>query len=342
MIRSPRKLIIGKFACTQVFTLVLFSPLVFISLNRIQMVYSGNIIDKFERKHIMDPSFLLATTHVLQQNQLIRAQAARELEEQNEQNRKIALLEYRREKLSSINTKTNALIPEVDQKPLQTLITLQVILNRMSDQGIAPDSFEDEKDKEDAILLWRKLINLVDKCNLELSEEQLNKCLECMDAIYISRLIEDLNPVLDAYVSYFEKISDFELKKKKKKKQANLQKLLIVITTTIFTLGFIFYSWLVTLRTAAPFLVVWILVGLTILMVGYHLLDRKIPKDLFPLENELSELYKNGVVEYDGFWSVVKERFNGIPTHDDILKRQEEANKIIGEIFPETNETNVL
>jgi hypothetical protein len=146
----------------------------------------------------MDPSFLFAVTNALRERQMADAagkQAAFELQKQQEAE---SLLNKRKEVLESMKQESNRLLARSHDFPAEVVLHSALIAQYMVISGIVPDSFTEEKDKEQSILLHKKLVNLTNKCLPFISAEEKAQIDACLTANWRSAYLEFIYPKIVA------------------------------------------------------------------------------------------------------------------------------------------------
>ncbi|MEA5078496.1 MAG: hypothetical protein VB013_07990 [Anaerolineaceae bacterium] len=142
----------------------------------------------------MDPSFLFAIANTLRERQIAEAagkQAAFELQKQQEEE---TLLKKRKEFLESMKQDSNKLVARSNEYPADVLLQSSLMIQYMLINGFVPDSFKEEKDKEQCILLHKKLVNLNNKCLPVLSKEDIAQIEACLAANHKIAYLEYIYP----------------------------------------------------------------------------------------------------------------------------------------------------
>ena len=106
----------------------------------------------------MDPLFL---SHLAQQAQ----QRIHLVSQGRQAARQAEVLNQRRELLASAQEEASKNLQEASACPQRALVRLQLLISNLNYSDVAPDSFEDKQEKEEVVLLWRKLSNLWQKTN---------------------------------------------------------------------------------------------------------------------------------------------------------------------------------
>jgi hypothetical protein len=206
----------------------------------------------------MDPLFFVTLMQQMQQRNLIAAQgrqAAREAE----------ILNQRREKLATAQQYANQLVQESSNFPQPTFVRLQLFLKNLEYYGVLPDSFEDQQEKEDAVLLWRKLARVLEKCSSFLTADQMAQCQVCLDAMVMESFINTVANRLKAYEEYRQLKPKWESTWREARVVAVSQKIWLVFMI-IVAVGFaaliVYKAYIgqVGSNAAAIALTIWILV----------------------------------------------------------------------------------
>ncbi len=146
----------------------------------------------------MDPSFFYAIANALRERQFTEAagkQAAFELQQQQEQE---ALKNKRKEVLESMKLDSNKILLRSNDFPAEAVLHASMLAQYMVINGIVPDSFTEEKDKEQSILLHKKLVNLNNKCLPLISVEEKAQIDSCLTANWKSAYLEFIYPRIAA------------------------------------------------------------------------------------------------------------------------------------------------
>lgn len=280
----------------------------------------------------MDPSFLFASMQLAQQTQQLRALAQ---QEHDEETYKAIVRENQMNLLSTVKADSEKAFHEASNFPQRAFVRAQLMMHALDSHRVIPDSFDEQKEKEDVILIWRKLANISNKSKSQMTEEQLNKCVECLNAISTEGFIQVIADRLKAYVEYQEIKPKLENLTKRNKRILSYQKSSWNIITFIGIATFLLYSNRVGFEIAANALIVWILVGCALGLITYLVLESKRPKDLANIDRLFRKLSLASSAEDDGFWQAVKDRFKSIPTLEQLKESWNEQEKVIKSIFGE-------
>lgn len=163
----------------------------------------------------MDPSFLFAITNALRERQIADAagkQAAFELQKQQETE---SLLNKRKEVLESMKQDSNRLLVRSHDFPAEAVLHSSMIAQYMVINGVVPDSFTEEKDKEQSILLHKKLVNLTNKCLPLISAEEKAQIDTCLMANWKSAYLEFIYPKIVARENLDQVNKEYSIEKRR-------------------------------------------------------------------------------------------------------------------------------
>jgi hypothetical protein len=163
----------------------------------------------------MDPSFFYAIANALRERQFTEAagkQAAFELQQQQEQE---ALKNKRKEVLESMKLDSNKILLRSNDFPAETVLHASMLAQYMVINGIVPDSFTEEKDKEQSILLHKKLVNLNNKCLPLISVEEKAQIDACLTANWKSAYLEFIYPRIAARENLEQITKKYRVEKRK-------------------------------------------------------------------------------------------------------------------------------
>jgi len=123
----------------------------------------------------MDPNFLFSVTQVSQQLQAAQTIAIQQRREALERQHKATLLDIRRLVLDNANKQASKLQESMELEPEKAVIQASLTLIEMDTTGCKPDAFDELKDKEAAVLTWRRLLNLREKILGQLTDAQIER-----------------------------------------------------------------------------------------------------------------------------------------------------------------------
>lgn len=280
----------------------------------------------------MDPLFL---SHLAQQAQhrmhliALGRQTMREAETLNQ----------RRELLASAQEEVSQILQEASAFPQRALVRLQLLISNLNYSGVAPDSFEDNQEKEEVVLLWRKLSNLWQKMNSQLTADQLAQCQECLDAIVMEFFIQTLASRLEAYEKYQLLQPIWEEVRLGAKKMAVYQK-------TGWAIGSIGLSiimvWVVSYSStprygANAMIMVGMISFLVLISMGFLLgiFDISNQQSFQSIDQYSHQLSEDAQIDDHDFWQAVTDKFGGIPTADQLQQSWDEQETRIRLVFGE-------
>jgi hypothetical protein len=281
----------------------------------------------------MDPLFLVTLMQQMQQRNLIAAQgrqAAREAE----------ILNQRREKLATARQYANQLVHESSNFPQPTFVRLQLFLKNLEYYGIVPDSFDDQQEKEDAVLLWRKLASLLEKCSSFLTADQLAQCQVCLDAMVMESFINTVANRLKAYEEYRQLKPKWKSTWRKARVVAVSQKIWLVfmiIVASGFAALIVYKAYIgqIGSNAAAIALTIWILAISALGIKVYWVLESDNPEGLIAIDQRYHQLSAAAQVEDQDFWQAVTDKFDGIPTVAQLQQYWDEQEAKIRLVFGE-------
>jgi hypothetical protein len=181
--------------------------------------------------------FLLS--HFMQQQQQLQLMAA----QGKQAMREAEILNQRREMLASAQQYAIQLVQESSSNPQRTFGSLQLFAKNLVYDSVVPDSFEDPLEKEEVVVLWRKLSNLFDKCKSSMTAGQLGQCQECLNAFGSEYFLQKVAGRLSAYTMYQQIKPRWEDAWRLSRHLAYYQKIcwVVVITLILGFMGIIFY-----------------------------------------------------------------------------------------------------
>ena len=280
----------------------------------------------------MDPFLLGALSNEVRLMQANIAAGRLEAEKQAEQER---LHQWKREVITEVSAEAANVVREISQKPLPSFVKVCLYLHDLEIDEIVPDAFEDMQEKEDAILLWRKLENLHKTLRSNLTEDQIEVCQKCLNAIGMRRFIKFIDP----YVRASEEFDKVELewkaahKRLKEVKQKETKILVGIGAANVVTFGIACF--LKGLEAAAPYLILWVMCTVFICIALWVWLDSRRPKNIKGIDCKYNQLYEQAGIDNDQLWENIEEAFDGIPTQDDLVKRWKEQEPAINAVFQE-------
>lgn len=285
----------------------------------------------------MDPSLIpVVAAQLLQQEQLSRSLAARALQDEEEQRRQAALLEEREKLLASAREEAEALVHQVSSSPQRTYVKLQIMLSNLYALEVVPDSYEDQKAKEQIVLLWRRLGHLVEKSQSLMTKEQLAQCQECLNAIYTEYWIGETAKRLEAYEEYQRLKPLWESSQRKMGQITLLRKWLWAGIAFVALVSFLVYASSAGSDLAANWLLMWVLGAGILAGVVFVVTEARLPKDQDAIEHKFQVASQNAEIDNTDFWKTVSEMFDGVPTMERLEQIWTEQEAIINALFAES------
>jgi hypothetical protein len=280
----------------------------------------------------VDPSLIPGAAQILQHVQLVRSLAARAVQEDEEQRRQA---EEREKLLASARQEAEALVHQASSHPQRTYVTLQIILSNLDSLGAIPDSYEDQKEKEQVVLLWRRLLHIVDKSQSLMTEEQMAQCQQCLNAFYTEYWIRETASRLEAYEEY-QRLKPLWESSHRKIRQITLLRRWSWVAITFVALA----SYLVYGRSGG-FDLAWNRLGLWVLGAGllagviFAITEARLPKDRDAIEHNFQVASQNAEIANTEFWNTVTEIFGDVPTMERLGQIWTDQEAIISALFAE-------
>jgi len=284
----------------------------------------------------VDPSLIPSVAaQILQHEQLVRSLAARAVQEEEEQRRQAALIEEREQQLASARQEAETLVHQASTHPQRTYVKLQIVLSNLDSLGAVPDSYEDQKVKEQVLLFWRRLLNLVDKCQSLMTKEQLTQCQQCLNAIYSEYWIGETANRLEAYEEYQRLKPLWESSQRKIRQIILLRKYEWAGIAFVALVSFLVYARSTGSDLAANWLLMWVLVAGILASVVFVATEANLPKDQDAIEHNFQVAIQNAEIANNDFWEKVDEVFGGVPTMERLQEIWNEQEAIISAVFAE-------
>jgi hypothetical protein len=268
-----------------------------------------------------------------QQRQLIVAQGDQAM-------REAEILKSRRELLLSAQQHATQLVQESSTYPQRTFVRLSLVVRNLEYYGVVPDSFEDKQEKEEVVLLWRRLSNLWDKTRSLQTEEQLAQCQDCLDAYGMEYFLQTVANRLKPYEEYQAIKSRWEEAWRLSRQLSRYQNVSsgVVIFLILGYMAFIFYVMYTGSGGVNPVsvvLAVLLFVSVGIVYWVYERFESRRPQDLKELDQRYRQLSEDAPLEDQEYWQEVKDKFGGIPTWEQLKQSWDEQEAKIGQIFGE-------
>jgi hypothetical protein len=281
----------------------------------------------------VDP-ILISTVaaQLLQQQQLIISLAARAAQEEEERR---ALLEEREKLLESARQEAEELVHQASSQPQRTYVRLQIMLSSLVAGEVVPDSYADQKTKEQVVLLWRRLSHLDEKSRSLMTEEQLAQCMECLNALYTEYWIRETAIRLEAYEEYQRLKTQWESAQRKIEQITLLRRWLWAAIVGISLVSFLAYARSAGFDQAANYLILWVLGTGGLAGLVLPVTDSLLPKDRKTIEHDFQAAGQNAEIANTEFWEKVAEMFDGVPRMEQLEQMWTEQEAIIAALFAE-------
>jgi len=281
----------------------------------------------------MDPNFFFSVNQLSQQRQAAQTIAARLHQEEQQKRHQAAIQNFRRQLLADANSAASSLQQSLELEPEWTFVRVNLILGRMDSNQCGPDSFEDLKDKEDAILTWRLLLNLREKLQAQLSPAQLERCQNCLRAIHTKYLIEVAEERLEGFHRYEALQVQIAAATQARRRLLGIRFWAWLGIGLVTGLSFLAFAFFIGFEPATVYLLVWILAsGLAAFAVHLYI-DRRMPQEMDLWIREAEYMANEAGIEDEGFWEAVREQFNGLPTQEAIQEALAEQDVVIEMVY---------
>jgi hypothetical protein len=285
----------------------------------------------------MDPSFVFLAANLMREKQLANIGAQQASYEESEAEKKQNLSKKQHEILETFRNESTDILHLVSVNPEKAFVRAQIALSVLDSWKVIPDSFEQLKEKEQAQLVWRKLLNISEKCKKQLSSEMLDNSKKCLNAVSMEHFLRVAAKRLNAYQKYLElgrKIDSY----KSIRKKVDRDFILISIAIVIISLFLSIWLQIVFGVLSNP---VW--TGITIALMSIleltvgMILMRRLPKDISQITQMRTQYSQEAGLDDSGFWENVKAIFGTIPSDEQLLQKWEEQEAIIQPYFKETD-----
>ena len=200
--------------------------------------------------------------------------------------------------------------------PKRTYVLLLLLGYNLEESGVVPDSFEDQQEKEEVVLLWRKFISLHEKCRSYLTADQLAQCQECLEAIGMQVYIETIARRLQAYQEYQQLKPIWNKTRRNTKIAALVGSAFMALTLSIMMVV------IVSLSSTPKYGVnVKIMVGLITFLVVFFMLFLFGNFDYSEsIDQRYHQLSEDAHLEDQAYWQEVKDKYEGIPTMEQLQR----------------------
>lgn len=281
----------------------------------------------------MDPILIpTVAAQMLQQQRLIISLATRAVQEEEERR---ALLEEREQMLASARQEAEDLVHQASTYPQRTYVRLQIMLSNLYSLEVVPDSYEDQKAKEQVVLLWRRLGHLVEKSQSLMTEEQMAQCQQCLNALYTEYWIRETAKRLEAYEEYQRLKPLWESSHRKIEQIILLRKWLWAGIAFAALVSFLVYARSAGSELAANWLLMWVLGAGLLAGIVFAVTEARLPKDQDAIENKYQVASQKAEIANTDFWNKVDEVFGGVPTMERLEQIWTEQEAIISALFAE-------
>lgn len=280
----------------------------------------------------MDPGLFVAAVQSLNQHRLAQSAALLSRQQREEEARRIKLQEYRQELIDTAKKDTRDLLEQSKDFPQRAFVNTQLFLRQLDTFDVKPESFDDLAEKEEAVLIWRKLLNISEKAKSQLSKDQEQQCLDCLKAVSIESFIKVVASFLDPYQKYQAINQQIEHAKMKAAKKRGFQ---WISWLGILIIWFAFFL-LLTIGNFPSLIIEAVFWPLTVVMVSflfYLLLVGEGTKETKKLNFSLKKNYALANLDNVDFWNQVEEMFEGIPSVEQLKNTWNEQEMIISKIF---------
>jgi hypothetical protein len=284
----------------------------------------------------MNPNLLpVVAAQLMQQNQLIRAQASRLLQEEEAERRQAELLEERARQLASARQAADTLVHEASTHPQRTFVKLQIMLSNLDYCGAVPDSYAEQQEREQVVLLWRRLLNTVDKSQSLMTDAQMAECRACLDAFSTEYWVRETARRLEAYELY-QQVKPLREEAHRQVRQIVLRRRWLWAGIALLALaGYLLFARRVGADQASGYLVWWVLAIVVLAGVVFYVGERRMPRDRDALDHQYQLAYQEGEIANTDFWSFVAEKFGGVPTMERLNQAWAEQEAVINALFAE-------
>ena len=242
--------------------------------------------------------------------------------------REAEILNQRRELVAFAQEEAGQILQEAPAFPQRALVRLQLLISNLNDSGVTPDSFEDNQEKEEVVLLWRKLSNLWQKTSSQLTADQLEQCQDCLDAIAMEYFIQTLASRLEAYEKYQLLQPMWEEARLGAKKMAAYQKIGWAIGSIGLSMVLV---WVVSLSStprigANAMIMVGLISFLVLNIMGFlpGIFDISNQQSFQTIDQLYHQFSEDAQIEDHGFWQAVTDKFGGIPTAEQLQQSWDE------------------
>lgn len=241
-------------------------------------------------------------------------------------------LKFVREVISEVREKSDTYLREADEDPMRVAVTVGWNLVRMLRIGATPETFTDKEEKEKVILLWRKLQNILARCQDQLTEEQKTRAQTAVDAGNKLDFYQDISLKLDAYLTY-QRLGKEIMEGEKKNLVLTLVQICSFVILTCLGIGiYDRFKYAMTEKNALQMLL-GIYPLIFALFIGLIIPATKKSKTLPAQKENRKRAAKTGCVKDDKYWALVQKEFGGLPSPDELKTRVDACIAILDPIF---------
>jgi hypothetical protein len=209
------------------------------------------------------------------------------------------------------------------------------MLSNLSALEVIPDDYDDQKVKEQVVLLWRRLGHLVEKSQALMTKEQMVQCQQCLEAFYTEYWIRETARRLEAYEEYRR------LKPLWEDLQCRIRQIILLRrwsrgAIALVALGsYLVYGRSAGFDLAANWLLVWVLGAGLLVGVVFAVTEARLPKDQAAIERNFQVASQKAEIANTEFWNTVTEIFGGVPSMERLEQTWTEQEAIISALFSE-------
>lgn len=250
-------------------------------------------------------------------------QAAFELQKQQEAE---SLLNKRKEVLESMKQESNHILVRSSDFPAEAVLRASIMAQYMVINGVVPDSFTEERDKEQSILLHKKLVNLTNKCLPLISAAEKAQIDACLAANWKSAYLEFIYPRIVAREN-LEQVS--------KKYHAERRKSIIAWVLFCYWAGFGAYVGLIlgmtSIKLEDPNLVSLAAIGIAIGIIAIFLpvFYWIYPKEMIKTRKAKEQLLIQANFKDKNLWEGIQKEYSAIPGAEQLRAEYEQLRQTV-------------
>jgi hypothetical protein len=209
------------------------------------------------------------------------------------------------------------------------------MLSNLDFCGATPDSFEDQQEKEQAVLLWRRLLNTVDKCQAMMTAGQMAECRACLNAFSTEYWIRETARRLEAYEAY-QRVKPLREAAHRQIREIIARRRWLWAGILLAVLAsYLVFARRVGAEQASSFLILWVLAASILAGIVFYVGERRMPTDRDALDHQYQVAYQQGEIANTDFWQFVIEKFGGVPTMERLSQIWAEQEAVINALFEE-------